>query len=251
MPYGLYISAEGAYVQSERLKVVANNLANVDSSGFKRDVAVFQARYSEADQRGLDQPGSGTLNDLSGGVLLSGTMTDFSPGTLKNTGRETDLAIDGDGFFVVRRDGKDFLTRAGNFSIGPNGALVTQSGEPVMAADGGPIVIDPEAGPWTFSPDGSLQQAGTVVPLAIVRPQHVSDLAKAGDNLFMPLAKPQPVPPTERHVAAGFLEGSGVRPTLEMMELIEASRAFEANTTMIKTQDTMLGTLISQVLKDT
>ena len=86
MPYGMYLSAEGAKVQAQRLEFIANNLANIDTPGFKRDVPTFQARFSEAIQRGQDFPGSKSRNDVGGGVKLIGVETDFSHATLKSTG---------------------------------------------------------------------------------------------------------------------------------------------------------------------
>ncbi len=86
MPYGMYLSAEGAKAQAQRLEFIANNLANVDTPGFKRDVPTFQARFSEAIQRGQDFPGSKSRNDVGGGVKLIGVETDFSHATLKSTG---------------------------------------------------------------------------------------------------------------------------------------------------------------------
>ena len=114
MSYGLYISAEGAHAQSRRVETLANNLANADTVGFKRDLAVLQARYSEETQRGLDYPGSQSVNDLGGGVKVAGTQTDFSAGAFKRTNVPSDMAIPGDGFFMVRRPDGDYLTRAGN-----------------------------------------------------------------------------------------------------------------------------------------
>src|SRR4051794_13731055 len=109
MPYGLYLSAEGANVQSRRLDVLANNMANVSTPGFKRDVALFQSRFAEAVQRGQVMPGSRALEDLGGGVKVLATETDFSPGPLASTKSPTDMAINGDAFFVVRHGGKDLL----------------------------------------------------------------------------------------------------------------------------------------------
>ena len=128
MPYGLYVSAEGARAQSQRLETIANNLANVDTAGFKRELAVFQARYAEAIEQGHDYPGSGSVNDVGGGVMLRLTQTDFSPGPMKRTGAPTDLAIRSKGFFLVEKDGQQYLTRAGNFRLTTEGNLVTQQG---------------------------------------------------------------------------------------------------------------------------
>ena len=249
MPYGLYLSAEGAHAQSERLAILANNLANADTVGFKRDVPVFQARYAEAIERGQTPPGMGGLEDIGGGIELRETKIDFAPGPLKATGSPKDLALDGDGFFQVQKGNEILLTRAGNFSINANNQLVTQQGYPVLSESGSPVSIESES-PWQFTPQGNLVQSGENTPLAIVRAASRGDLAKVGENLFRPLAPPQAVPAEQRRVATGHLEGSSVRPALEMMELIETSRAFEANVNMIKHQDQAIGNLISRVLKD-
>lgn len=250
MPYGLYISAEGANAQSQRLNVLANNLANVDTNGFKRDIATFQARFAEAAERGLALPGDCSINDIGGGIELFGTMTDFSTGPLKSTGQDLDFAIKGDAFFQVLHDGKPMLTRAGNFQLDPSGALVTQDGDAVLDDAGSPVVIDPDNGPWVLSPDGCINQGGDAIPIGLVRPRSLGDLVKVGENLFRPLAPVTQLDPEERHVMQGFVEGSTVKPTIEMMELIETSRAFEANTNMIRHQDQVMGQLISRVLKD-
>ncbi len=249
MPYGLYISAEGAMAQSKRVETITNNLANVDTPGFKRDLALFQARYAEAIQRGEDEPGSGSINDIGGGVLVRGVETDFSAAPVKQTGINTDMAIDGDGFFLVRKGDREYLTRAGNFRLTASGELVTQEGYAVLDEGRSPVMVDPLNGPWQVTAGGGIQQGGSVNNLALVKPQSYGDLVKVGENLFSPLAEVQPVEPGQRRVLSGHVEQSSVRPTLEMMELIEASRAFEANTNLIKTQDQMLGALINRVLK--
>lgn len=250
MPYGMYLSAEGAQVQSTRLEVLANNLANVDTPGFKRDVATFRARFAEAIEQGLDTAGSGSINDIGGGVLMSDVRTDYSPGTLQHTGIATDFAIDGDAFFAVRKDGETLLTRAGNFRFTADGQLVSQQGFPVLDEGGAPIVIDPNQGPWHVDGKGTLTQAGAAVPLALLQTASPGDLAKAGENLFRPLSAPQPVDPALRSVRQGYVEGSGVNPTAEMMELIETTRAFEANVNLIHNQDQMIDALINRVLQN-
>ena len=249
MPYGLYISAEGAQAQSRRLEVIANNLANVDTPGFKRDLALFQARFAEATQRGSDYHGSGTINDVGGGVAFQETVTEYGQGPARETGNPTDMAIDGDGFFLVGRDGEEFLTRAGNFYLDENGFLLTQSNHSVLSDAGSPIQVDTTLGPLTITSDGSVQQGDTSVPLALVKPRTPGDLTKAGESLFRPTGPVEPVAANERRVQQHFVEGSGVNPTMEMMEMISASRSFEANVQLIKHQDEMLGSLISRVLR--
>jgi len=247
MPYGLYIAAEGASAQNLRMQVIANNLANVETTAFKRDVPQIQARFAEAIVQGLDVPGSGSINNIGGGVEVIDTVTDLSPGGYRVTGRPEDLAIRGDGYFVVRNGRDNLLTRAGNFTITATGALTTDQGYPVLDTTGVPAVIDPQL-PWWVSPQGELLQDGARIPLAIVRPREPGDLVKIGNNLFQPLAATMPVPFEQRQVESGMLETSGVNPVSEMMELISASRAFESNVTLIRNHDQMIGNLISRVL---
>jgi flagellar basal-body rod protein FlgF/flagellar basal-body rod protein FlgG len=249
MPYGLYLSAAGAQAQSERLEVIANNLANVDTVGFKRELAILQARYAEGIEQGTSSFGSGSRDDISGGVRLAETKTDFSPGPMKRTGEPTDVAIGGDGFFVVRKGQEDFLTRAGNFRLTSGGELVTQQGYPVLSDSRTPVAIPTQGEPWDISSSGTVRQGETAVNLAIVKPGSLGDLVKVGENLFRPLADVQPIPAADRSVLQGHLEMSGVQPTTEMVSLIETSRLAEANLNLMKIQDQMLDNLISGVLK--
>ncbi|MEX1224918.1 MAG: flagellar basal-body rod protein FlgF [Pirellulales bacterium] len=247
MAYGMYVSAEGAQAQAKRLEVLSNNLANVDTPGFKRDLTVFQARYAAATARGHDYHGSGSINDLGGGVQVAGTVTEFGTGPLKQTGVPTDMAIEGEGFFVIRRENQDYLTRAGDFRLDTNGKLVSQHGDEVLSSEGEPITIDPEL-PWYVTSTGQIVQAGSATELAVVRPQSLGDLVKVGERMFSALADTSIVEEGERRVQSGFLELSGVNPTTSMVELIETSRAFEANVNMIKFQDQALGNLIGRLL---
>lgn len=250
MPYGLYISAEGAQAQTRRLEAIANNLANVDTPGFKRDLAICQARYAEAVEEGLKSPGSGDLDDIGGGVIIRQTKTDFSAGPLRHTQNPADLAIEGDAFFQVRKGDETFLTRAGNFRLTARGDLVTQQGYAVLGDTGTPIVVKPDSGPWEISGSGILRQRdGDAQTLALVKPDSLQDLVKVGENLFHSASDPRPIAPNERKVASGYLELSTVKPTVEMTAMIEASRLVEANINLMKTQDQMLGSLISRVLK--
>lgn len=248
MPYGMYLSAAGAHVQSQRLQVLANNLANVGTPGFKREFAVFQARDAEAIEQGKASANSGSVNDVGGGVQFHETVTDFGSGTLRQTGNPTDLAIDGEGFFLVGKEGEQFLTKAGNFHFAPDGRLMTDQGHQVLAIDRQPVVINP-ALPWEFQKGGVLNQAGNKIPLAIVKPEALSDLLKAGENMFTPQGSIREVNANARQVASGFLEQSSVQPALEMMELIETSRVYEANIRMIQNQDQLLSSLINRVLR--
>jgi len=248
MPYGMYISAEGAQVQAQRLQVIANNLANVETPGFKRDVAMFQSRYAEAIQQGRDFAGSQSVNDLGGGVKIIATETDFSNSTLRDTGIATDFAINGNGFFTVRgNDGEVYLTRAGNFTIDAQGRMLTQDGLPVLDDSGADIVVDGSL-PWELYSGGRIVQDGSVTAVGLAVPQSLGDLVKVGNNLFRPLAPVTQAASEMRDIRQGYLEHSGARPTQEMMAMIETTRAFEANTRLIQYQDSMIGGLVNRVL---
>jgi flagellar basal-body rod protein FlgF len=249
MPYGLYISAEGANAQSSRLDVIANNLANVDTVGFKRELASFQARYAEAIDKGAAMPGAGALEDIGGGILFRQTKTDFSPGPVKNTQNPAHVAILGEGFFTVKKGDETLLTRAGNFEFNARGELVTPQGYTVLDESGAPVILNVDDKKWTISDTGALRQRGRVQNLGIVKPASYETLTKQGENLFRASKPPEAVPPDERRVASGSLEMSSVSPTLEMTALIETSRFLEANVNMMKTQDQMLGALVERVLR--
>jgi flagellar basal body rod protein FlgG len=207
---------------------------------------MFQARYAEAIDQGLIPAEAGTVNDVGGGVKVLPSFTDHSPGPMKKTGMPTDLAIRGRGFFVVEREGVEHLTRAGNLMITAEGLLTTQDGLPVLSEEGGPIVLN---GPFQFAEDGTFQSVDGVQRLALAEPVSLGDLSKVGENLFLPLAPTQPLPTELRSVAQGFIEGSGTSAVREMTEMIETTRAYEANVNMIRHHDQMFGTLISRVLK--
>jgi flagellar basal body rod protein FlgG len=150
----------------------------------------------------------------------------------------------------VQKENETCLTRAGNFRLTATGQLLTQQGYAVLNESGAPVVINPDGGSWQLTAEGVIRQAGgDAISLAVVRPTSLGDLSKMGENLFKPLAETTPVPPAERRIAGGYLELSGVRPTTEMVQLIETSRILEANINMMKTQDQMLSGLVNRVLK--
>jgi flagellar basal body rod protein FlgG len=250
VPYGMYISGEGAKAQADRLEVVANNVANANTVGFKPDVPVFQARFAEAIQQGLATSGSGSINDIGGGVKLADVATNFSEGQIRRTGNPLDLVIAGPGFFHVRGDdGQTMLTRAGDFAIDATGLLVTQNEHrPVLDQSNSEIQLDP-VNPWTVSPNGFVLQGDSAFALGLSQPQSLGDLEKVGENLFRPHGRVDTVPLAERQVRQGFLEMSGANSIREMMAMIETTRAFEANTKMIQAQDNLIGSLVSRVLK--
>ena len=249
MMYGMYLSAEGANAQAKRLEFVANNLANVETPGFKRDVPTFQARFAEAIQQGKAIAGDQSANDVGGGVKLMEVSPDFSRATFRETGIPTDFAINGEGFFRVRDvEGQEYLTRAGDFEIDSRGHMKTQDGRyAVLDNTGKPIKLDPQI-PWTMLTGGNIDQAGSLIPMGLSKPQSLGDMVKVGNNVFRSLGPTSVIPTSERDIRQGFLEQSGVSSIREMNVMIETSRVFEANTQLIQHQDSMTGSLISKVL---
>ena len=146
--------------------------------------------------------------------------------------------------------GKDqLLTRAGNFQLDVDGTLLTQENDPVLASDGSPIQLDP-AIPWRVLPGGIIEQAGDSVEIGIFRPADLRSLEKIGQNYFAVQGQPpDPVEPEDRAIRGGFEELSAVNPVEEMVELIAASRTYEANIRLIQQHDQATSQLISRMLR--
>ena len=247
MLYGLYVSAAGMAAQETRQSVLSNNLANAQTNGFKRDLAVMQARNNAVHEDfQMMKYAIPILNNQGGGVDLANGGIDLQQAALVNTTNPTDLALDGKGFFTVQGDkpGNKLLTRNGEFLINPDGLLVTAAGRPVLSADGQTIPLNKSL-PFTVSSSGHISQGdGASVQLGLTNVTDSRHLIKLGNNLLT-VDKPdslQPVP-TETQVRQKTLESSGVDPIVEMVNMMEGQRVFEANAKMISYQDTTLSEL--------
>lgn len=268
MIYGLYLSAAGVMASSHRQDVVANNLANGETTGFKRDLALFMQRPTEAQTRaggagspsalGPVEPGAGpgptnpVLEGLGGGVLVSPTRTDFSQGDLESTGNPMDLALMGKGFLAVESGGKQYLTRAGHLAVDSDGTLVLANGrhDHVLDKDLKPITVDPAARFGVDKGGTITQDEKPTVKLALLDVPDTDALKKVGSDLFAAgdLAALQP-PTDETRVETGALERSNADPTLELTHLMDAQRSLEANANMIRYQDETLQRLVNDVGK--
>ena len=247
MLYGLYVSAAGALANSYRQDVVANNLANVDTVAFKRDLAMACARPTETEQNGQRQFTDALLEGLGGGVFALPTHTDFSPAGFEVTGRDSDLALEGRGFFQVRRGNEICYTRDGRFTLNDQDQLVTFTDHlPVLDESGQAIVLDRTQG-FSVNQAGLINQGGAVVAqLAVVDFEDTSGLRKQGSNLYVNQTNSQPqAAPTL--VRQGALENSGVNAINEMVEMIEAQRMFQMNLSMLQLQDQTLGLAVTRL----
>ena len=145
MIYGMYQSAAGVMTNSYRQDVIANNLANAETVGFKKDLAQFQQRRTEAQERGTEKSTNALLENLGGGVFASPTVADLSQGELEPSSNNMDVAIEGKGFFAVRDHGQVRLTRDGRFMSDREGHLA-------MANNSGQLVLDDKNEPISLNP---------------------------------------------------------------------------------------------------
>jgi flagellar basal-body rod protein FlgF len=250
MLYGLYHSAQGAQAQALRLDVVANNLANASTTGFKRDLAIFQSHRPYDVENGVGSEPPGNQNALSGGISPAQIVTEFRDGPPRHTGGSLDVALVGQGFFQVSDGRRTFLTRNGEFALNTNGELIAPgSGTRVLSNAGQPIVVPPEAQQVVIGRDGAITAAlqdGSMTSLgklALVRPASLQQLQKVGNSLYTANGDVSPAG-SDLSVRQGYLEASGVNPVTEMINMIQASRAAEANVNMIKFQDDTLDRLL-------
>jgi flagellar basal-body rod protein FlgF len=249
MIYGLYLSASGIAANSYRQDVIANNLANVETAGFKRDMPSFKQRLTEAQEgRRMGSWSDPRLEGMGGGLLAMPNRIDFSDGALQQTGSPLDVAIQGDGFFAVKQNDQTYLTRDGRFSVNNQGQLVMSSGQRVLDANGQPISLA-STSPVTIDGDGQITQEGqSVGKLGVFTVGDKGTLTKVGSNLL----SPQNVNDLQRmdtKVRSEFREQSNVEPATEMAELLEVQRQIEANANMIQAQDATLKLAVGSVGK--
>lgn len=247
MIYGLYQSAAGMLVNQYRQDVLANNLANVGTAGYKRDVASFGERLVEARTR-ANATRNGLLDDMTGGVWVNRTATDWSTGPADVTGNPLDAMIAGKGFFAVQTPDGVRYTRDGQFALDSQGRLVTVGdGFPVLSDQGSQIQIPGDARNVKLAADGKvLVNNQAVADLQIVDFADPASVRKVGKNLVASDAKPEPV---ETSLRAGAVEQSNVDPLTELATMIEASRAYQLNAQMITMQDSSLGAMVNQLAK--
>jgi len=239
----LYIAASGAVARMRQLDVLANDLANAETPGFKRQTPVFEAVLQSAlvDGDGHRQPGAPGRSFVGAADL----RTDLSPGPVKRTGRPLDVAIQGEGFLVVETPRGERYTRAGALEIRPDRVLSTPDGLPVLG-EGGPLVVGT---PGTqIGPDGSLRTPdGQVLGrLRVVEFDAPGRLTREGAGLF---AAPEDEVPRDVERPAflpGSLEGSNVDPVAAMARLVVLQRAFQSNLKALEADDSATGSLIRE-----
>lgn len=260
MNYELYTAYQGMRARQQSLDVMANNIANASTAGFKADRVLYRSieaaeieaqrtqPESRADQPSLpatpaaqasgqtstaqtstdqttDRP-SAKLHVRPIGILTDGA-TDFSPGAIRQTGRSLDVALDGNGFLVVQTPRGERYTRAGSLTLDSSGQLVTQRGD-LVVCEGGAITVPP--GEVMIGEDGTIsvkgQTLGRLKLVSFASPR--AALAKEGESLFLATGQERPVEATDTRVVQGALEMSNVNTIGEMVAMMQNGREFES-----------------------
>ncbi|MGV1684830.1 flagellar basal-body rod protein FlgG [Sphingopyxis sp. NJF-3] len=255
MSFGaLHVARTGLDAQSFRMQVIANNLANVNTTGFKRDRANFETLSYQM----MTQPGATSAADnryatglnLGTGVELAGTSRIDTQGSFAATGNALDMAIDGAGFFQVQMpDGRIGYTRAGNFDRAPDGTIVTSDGKPLIPQ----IQVPEDATGLSVGVDGTVSatvpgqsDAVQLGRIELARFANPAGMQAIGDNMLVETAAsgaPQVGAAGEEgrgSLRGGMLEGSNVNVVEELVDMIETQRAYEVNSKMIQATDEMM-----------
>jgi flagellar basal-body rod protein FlgG len=256
----LHSSATGLSALNTDLDVIANNLANVNTDGFKASRVNFQdLLYQEKELPGTensngDRRPTGLYVGL--GVRVSGTQVDFTQGAPLPTGRDLDLMIDGTGFFQVgveddRAPGGVAYTRAGNFAINSEGELVLANDQgrrlqPAISIPEDAIKVNIAADGRVFALQPGQTEAAEVGQIEIAAFMNPAGLKQVGENLFVesagsgPPITGEPATSNFGRIQSGFLEASNVDPTSELINLIRTQRAFEMSSNVIRAADETL-----------
>lgn len=254
----LYTAATGMEALETKLDVIANNMANINTTGFKKDRANFEDLfYRQIRAPGaVNSDGSRTPTgiEVGLGVRVSSTQSDHDQGAFQNTDNALDFAIEGDGFFQVQNPngGDPLYTRAGNFGINADGEVVLGSANTGYRLEPS-ITIPPDAVEVVVSADGQVQfrtagqselQQGEIIQIAtFINPD---GLLKLGDNLFARTSASgdvqtgNPGDPGFGQIRQGVLEASNVEPVTELIDLITTQRAFELNSQVVQAGDQIM-----------
>ena len=259
---GWYTGASGMNAQQNRLDAISNNLANVDTAGYKRDITVsksfpellirranFDGMYEIPNGMG-SADAAPVIGKVGLGVETNENYIDFSQGSFKISNTNTDIAFTGKGFYSIQTPLGERYTRNGNFLIGKEGILETKDGYPVLGEKGIIRLADDK---FTVNEDGVLisQEGEEIDRFKVVRFDNERYLKKMGESLYSSNDISGPAHIAEDDERPGFLQGytetSNVNVVNEMVQMIEINRAYEANQKTIQSEDTMMSTLWSKV----
>ncbi|SNR64441.1 flagellar basal-body rod protein FlgG [Humidesulfovibrio mexicanus] len=256
MRESMYSALFGAMSNEMRLNTIANNLANVNTTGFKKDAYAFHDTFQRFAHDYLPDDRVSVRDKeiwprayVMARPRLSNEYSDQSQGGLQVTGNPLDLALVGKGYFKVRTPDGDMLTRSGSFQLGADGQLITEQGYEVLG-DGGSTVTLPRDNKIEIDANGRVTADGVQLSqLDLVDVSDVRFLEKQGKNLYriQPGSPAQEIPAEEIAVQQGYLEKSNVEIVSEMVNMMEAQRAFEISQKLMTTTDSMESLVINKV----
>jgi len=248
---GLYSGALGMLAGMEKVHIVSNNLANAATTGFKRldgTYRSFSEHLMRHERRALDgRVQSAPVGRLGVGTQIDATYLHWSPGPLRETGSELQAAIAGDAFFSVETPAGEAYTRDGRFVVDQDGWLVTLEGLRVLGTEGPLLAPGAQV---CLSSAGELISDGEIVGfLRFVEFADPSALEPVGGGLYRPTQGSGAPTESEAQLAVGFVEESNVNVVTEMVELIAATRAYEANQRVIVTYDDTLNKAVNELAR--
>lgn len=221
-----YVSISRQSGLLKELQAVANNIANISTTGFRREGMVFAEAVKALEVEG------GSVSMATARVRY----TDSIAGGTSQTGGALDMAIDGPGFFMVETPQGERLTRAGSFSSNGEGDLVTMTGYRVLDSGGAPIFIPPDAGSIGIAEDGTISANGSPISqVGVFEVEDTSTLVREDGVMFR--AEGEVIPAENSRVKQGFLESSNVNPVVEIARLIEVQRAYEMGQDLLDKED--------------
>ncbi|MFN4244523.1 MAG: flagellar hook-basal body protein [Brevinematia bacterium] len=282
MVRGIYTGASGMIAQLDNINTIANNLANINTTSYKREITLFKA-FPEMLARRINDNGIVTfplgsydrapvVGKFGTGVEINEVQTIFDQGSLKQTENHFDLALEGEGFFVVETPEGIKLTRNGSFKISNDNYLVTKEGFKVLGENGyirvkignfkvdkqGNILIDPNHDPsildeFVSTDRSDIKDQEIIDRIMIVNVDFPRYLKKEGHSYYVitELSGEMKILDGQKRpkVHQGFLEVSNVNPVIEMVKMISAERTYEANSKTIQTHDSLLGRSVNEVGK--
>lgn len=215
------------------MRVIANNMANISTSGFRREGVLFAEHVAAL------APGEPSLSMAS----AEGRLVSDAQGALSETGGTYDLAIEGPGYFLVETPDGNRLTRAGSFTPSAEGELVTPDGMRLLDAGGGPIPVPPDAGGVAIGHDGTMSAGGTAfAQIGLWMPSDPADLVAQGGTRFAAEGGVEPLP--EGRIFQGFLEESNVSAVSEIARMIEVQRAYELGQGFLDSEDRRIRSVV-------
>lgn len=248
---GLYTAASAMDVLEKKSNIRSNNLANVNTNGFKKSEAVVQSFSEMLLNRVESSEADKEIGELSTGAFIERSFKDLSQGAVQRTDNKFDFAISGEGYFVIETEAGRRYSRDGNFTLNANSELVTQSGNHVLDSQGGRIQLIPDQD-FNVSGEGQITFNNGLAgaEIALVNFEDSAELVQEGDNLYAAQDGAEEAPAADAAVNQGYLESSNVKIVEEMVKMIKTNRHYQSNQKVISSIDESTAKVINEVGKE-